>query len=121
MGADGVIYVVRVFAMDKVSAKARSLIYGLSLYTYFITPFAGPALAQAYYRASTWRWAFGSLALIISGVSGLLVSLFLWSERRRGAASLRKDSLEEAKRHQSALQTVWAHARDLDGKSPHES
>ncbi|XWW98849.1 hypothetical protein V2A60_006852 [Cordyceps javanica] len=114
VGADGIIYVVRVFAMDKVDVKARSLVYGLSLYTYFITPFAGPALAQAYYKAGIWRWCFGSLALIIPGVSGLLISLFVWNERKHRTTRQSKASLQEVKGQNSILQTAWSHAIDLD-------
>ncbi|KAK7415999.1 hypothetical protein QQZ08_012152 [Neonectria magnoliae] len=52
VGADRVIYIIRVFAMDKVTVQTRSLVYRLSLYMYSTTPFAGPALAQAYYKGS---------------------------------------------------------------------
>ncbi|KPM39869.1 hypothetical protein AK830_g6705 [Neonectria ditissima] len=113
VGADGVIYIIRVFAMDKATVETRSLVYGLSLYTYFITPFAGPALAQAYYKAGIWRWAFGSLAIIIPGVSGTLTLLFVWNEKRRQVNQL-KESRSGEKTQPSIWKTVWFHILDLD-------
>ncbi|KAK7398676.1 hypothetical protein QQX98_011947 [Neonectria punicea] len=113
VGADGVIYIIRVFAMDKATVRTRSLVYGLSLYTYFITPFAGPALAQAYYKGSGWRWAFGSLALIIPGVSGIPLSLFSWSEKRRQSTQL-KEVRSDEKVRSPIWKTIWFHIVDLD-------
>ncbi|KAL1904160.1 hypothetical protein Sste5344_010140 [Sporothrix stenoceras] len=115
VGADGVIYIIRVFAMDRVAVRSRSMVYGASLYTYFVSPFVGPTLAQAYYKAGIWRWGFGSLAIIIPGVAFTLVFLFLWYEKRH-PQPVRPGIKTQPVRpvHGSPFKAICFHLLDLD-------
>ncbi|CAK7215077.1 hypothetical protein SCUCBS95973_002356 [Sporothrix curviconia] len=114
VGADGVIYIIRVFAMDRVAVRSRSMVYGASLYTYFLSPFVGPTLAQAYYKAGIWRWGFGSLAIIIPGVAFTLVLLYLWYEKRHPQAVRPGATPQPARVHGSVFKAIWFHILDLD-------
>ncbi|CAK7231626.1 hypothetical protein SBRCBS47491_007994 [Sporothrix bragantina] len=115
VGADGVIYIIRVFAMDRVAVRSRSMVYGASLYTYFVSPFVGPTLAQAYYKAGIWRWGFGSLAIIIPGVAFTLVFLFLWYEKRHPQPVRPGIKPQPAQPvHSSPFKAIWFHILDLD-------
>lgn len=86
------------------------------MYVYFITPFAGPAIAQAYYKARIWRWAFGSLAIILPAIAAALLLMYIWYAARhpKTVPPPAKEGLDT-----SLLRSIWLHALDLDGKMHH--
>ena len=74
VGENGLAYVLDVFIADTSSLKWRGLMFAFSTSPYIATTFAGPAAAQRYYTHSTWRWAYGSWAII----TRVICSPFLW-------------------------------------------
>ena len=74
VGMNGIAYVLDVFIADTSSLKWRGLMFAFSTSPYIATTFAGPAAAQAYYDHSTWRWAYGTFAII----TPVVCSAFLW-------------------------------------------
>jgi len=69
VGQNGIAYVLDVFIADTSSLKWRGLMIAFSTSPYIATTFAGPAAAQAYYEHSTWRWAFGTFAILTPAIS----------------------------------------------------
>ncbi|KAK2748270.1 hypothetical protein FQN57_000928 [Myotisia sp. PD_48] len=77
VGYGGILYILRVLVVDISPLRNRALLFGLATYPYLITPFAGPAMAQAYYETSNWRWALGTFAFILPFLAGVLLLLFV--------------------------------------------
>ena len=82
VGYNGMSYVLDVFMADTSHLKNRGLMFAFANTPYIATTFAGPALAQAFYTHSTWRWAFGAFAIITPAVAVPLSVIFLVNQRK---------------------------------------
>ena len=74
VGFNGIAYVLDVFIADTSSLKWRGLMFAFSTSPYIATAFAGPAAANSFYVHSTWRWAYGTFAI----VTPVMCAPFLW-------------------------------------------
>jgi MFS family permease len=65
VGAAGAVYAYVIVAVDTTSLRNRGLAFAFTSSPYMITAFAGPRAAQAFEtNVGTWRWAFGTFAII---------------------------------------------------------
>ncbi|KAL0932884.1 Siderophore iron transporter mirB 6 [Colletotrichum truncatum] len=69
IGFAGIIYTVAVLAADVTTLRNRGLAFAFTSSPYMITAFAGSKAAAAYYQNVSWRWGFGSFAIIVPGVT----------------------------------------------------
>ena len=74
VGYNGIAYVLDVFIADTSSLKWRGLMFAFSTSPYIATAFAGPSAANSFYLHSTWRWAYGTFAII----TPVMCAPFLW-------------------------------------------
>ncbi|KAF6804618.1 siderophore iron transporter [Colletotrichum sojae] len=77
VGSGGIGYIHTVLISDTTSVRNRMIIYTLNSTAYIANAFAGPVIAQLFYEKSSFRWAFGSFAIIFP-VFGLLITGMLW-------------------------------------------
>ncbi|KAF2753109.1 MFS general substrate transporter [Pseudovirgaria hyperparasitica] len=75
-------YTLDVFIADTSSLKSRGLMFAFTTAPYIATTFAGPALGQEYLDHSTWRWGYGSFA-IITPIICAPVALIFWINKRK--------------------------------------
>lgn len=114
VGYDGIAYVLDVTMADTSSLKNRAWIFAFSTCPYIANTFAGPAAAQQFYKYSTWRWGYGSFAIIVPAVCTPLVIIFVLN--RRKAAKLGYVSKEKSNR--TVWQSVLYYAIEFDSLSP---
>lgn len=60
-------YVVFILLADMTSLRNRILMFGIYSTPLIATTFAGPRIAELFQREISWRWAFGSFAIILIG------------------------------------------------------
>lgn len=94
-GHIGIQYVMTVMISDMTTLKNRMILIGLNNTPRIASTFAGPAVGEAFYEHSTYRWAFGAFAIILVACSlpaiGLMIRM--WRQAvRQGALSRRKGS-----------------------------
>ncbi|KAF6830630.1 siderophore iron transporter mirb [Colletotrichum plurivorum] len=77
VGSGGIGYLHTVIISDTTSVRNRMVIFTLNSTAYIANAFAGPVIAQLFYKKSSFRWAFGSFAIIFP-VFGLLITGMLW-------------------------------------------
>ncbi|KKA26858.1 hypothetical protein TD95_002451 [Thielaviopsis punctulata] len=87
-GYVGQLYVVSVMMADMTSLRNRMIVFGLNATPTICSTFAGPKIAMLYYNHLNFRWAFGSFAIILAGVSLPMVALLFISERKARAQGL---------------------------------
>lgn len=58
------------------------IIFGLNSTAYIGNSFAGPAIAQLFYKYSSFRWAFGAFAIIVPFMA-LPIVIMLWLNLRK--------------------------------------
>ncbi|KAJ9618602.1 uncharacterized protein PV06_00757 [Exophiala oligosperma] len=85
VGIEGVGLVINVFAADISNVKYRSLVYAVLGLPRIATTFAGPALAQQFLHHSTWRWGFGTFAVLIPVMTLPLLVVYLFTLRKARA------------------------------------
>ncbi|KAF7955575.1 hypothetical protein EAE96_004501 [Botrytis aclada] len=72
IGFGGLIYSIDVITADVSKLKNRGLAYAFTSSPYIITAFAGPKVSDDYYYNISWRWGFGTFAIILPFVAAPL-------------------------------------------------
>jgi MFS family permease len=96
---------------DTSSLKNRAWLFAFSTCPYIANTFAGPAAAEQFYKHSSWRWGFGSFAIIIPIVCTPLVIIFI--ANRRKAIQLGYIPKRSAR---TMWQSLTHYAVEFDGK-----
>ena len=69
IGFGGLIYSVDVITADATSLRNRGLAFAFTSSPYMITAFAGAKASEGFYENVSWRWGFGSFAIILPFVA----------------------------------------------------
>jgi MFS family permease len=81
-GMNGVDYVFNIFIADTALMENRLIWMAFTGFPYVINTFAGPKLGETYLKHSTWRWGYGSFA-ILTPVFSLSFCAVFWLMGRR--------------------------------------
>ncbi|RMZ78843.1 hypothetical protein DV738_g3683, partial [Chaetothyriales sp. CBS 135597] len=76
VGFGGMTYCIDVITADASKLKNRALAYAFTSSPYIITAFAGPKAADEFYTNLSWRWGFGTFAIILPFVATPLFVIF---------------------------------------------
>ncbi|KAL2285059.1 hypothetical protein FJTKL_08579 [Diaporthe vaccinii] len=82
VGHFGLLYTLDIIIADMTSLKNRIIMIGISTTPTIATTFAGPKIAELFYNNVKFRWAFGSLAIILAGVSVPMFVIFVLEESK---------------------------------------
>lgn len=74
-----------VFIADTSALRNRALIFAFTTTPYMATTFAGPAAAQRFLDHSSWRWAYGTFAVVVPLVTAPVALIFLVNRQRAAA------------------------------------
>ncbi|KAH6688420.1 siderophore iron transporter mirB [Plectosphaerella plurivora] len=85
VGSGGIGYIHTVLMSDTTTLRNRMLIYTLNSTAYIGTSFAGPAVAQLFLEHSSWRWGFGTFAIIFP-FFGIAMCVHLFVNLRKAKA-----------------------------------
>lgn len=113
IGFPGMIFSVDVVTADTSSLRDRALAYGFTASPYIITAFAGPAAAEGFYEDISWRWAFGTFAIILPCVALPFFVLLVWNERKARAKGILAPKQASGRKW---YQSIMHYAIELDGK-----
>lgn len=118
VGFDGIAYVLDVFIADTSSLEWRALMFAFSTSPYIATTFAGPAAAQSFYTHSTWKWAYGTFAIVTPVICMPFLLVFWYNQRLA-----RKQGILVDRREASGLtwvQSVRHYLIEFDGEQRHD-
>ncbi|KAH7396973.1 major facilitator superfamily domain-containing protein [Phaeosphaeria sp. MPI-PUGE-AT-0046c] len=87
-GHIGVLYVTDVMAADITSLKNRMIIFTINGTPRIASTFAGPVIADLFYRKSSWRWAFGAFIIIFTAFSLPAMAVMIFMFRKAKAAGM---------------------------------
>ncbi|KAJ6780800.1 hypothetical protein PWT90_04566 [Aphanocladium album] len=84
-GHIGIRYVITVIVCDMTSLKNRMIFIGFSNTPRIATTFAGPVIADLFYKHSNFRWAFGAFTIILiaSCIPAISMMSFMYRKARR--------------------------------------
>ncbi|KAI1394401.1 putative siderochrome-iron transporter [Hypoxylon trugodes] len=94
VGENGMNFVLDVLVADTSKLRNRALLLALMSAPFLATAFAGPAAAENFLTGVGWRWAYGTLAIIIpiSSVPILWILLYTRKEARKQFPAAVRDS-----------------------------
>ncbi|KAI8957041.1 MFS general substrate transporter [Daldinia sp. FL1419] len=75
-------FVIEVFVADITTLKNRMIIFALNSTPNLATTFAGPRIAELFYKKVNFRWAFGAFTIILLVVSLPVVAILFYHERK---------------------------------------
>lgn len=115
IGAAGAVYAYVIVAVDSTSLRNRGIAFAFTSSPYMITAFAGPKAAEAFQRdVGTWRWAFGTFAIITPFMAVPLYTILkLNLNKAKKAGVMPEESVSSGK---TFLQTLHHVAVEFDSK-----
>lgn len=75
-------FIIDVFVADITTLKNRMLIFALNATPNIATTFAGPAIAEIFYKKLDFRWALGAFTIILVVVSLPVVAILYFYEQK---------------------------------------
>lgn len=112
VGHIGLMFVVDIVLADSTTLKNRMIIFGLNNTPTIGSSFLGPLIAEAFYENTNFRWAYGSLAIVLVGVCFPPLVVMLWEQRK----AYRNGTLErKPKSGRNILQSFKHYAIEFDG------
>ncbi len=113
IGFGGMTYTIDVITADVSKLKNRGLAYAFTSSPYIITAFAGPKASDDFYYNVSWRWGFGTFAIILPFVAAPLFIILKLNLRK----AVNRGLLIREKSGRRWLQSTWHYTREFDGKS----
>jgi MFS family permease len=81
-GQNGMLYVLDIFIADTTKLKNRLIWLTITTTPFICNAFAGPEVAQAFLHHSSWRWGYGTFAIITPFVAVPFWAVFLFCHRK---------------------------------------
>jgi MFS family permease len=97
---------------DTWSLKNRAWLFAFSTCPYIANTFAGPAAADQFYKHSTWRWGFGTFAIIIPVVCTPLAVIFTINRRK----AIKLGYVPKTRSGRTTKESIIHYATEFDGK-----
>ncbi|CZR55882.1 probable siderophore iron transporter mirB [Phialocephala subalpina] len=110
IGFGGLTYSIDVITADVSRLKNRGLAYAFTSSPYMITAFAGAKASEDFYYNISWRWGFGTFAIILPFVAAplfVILKLQLHKADNRGL-------LIREQGGRTRLQSIWHYTQESD-------
>ncbi len=107
------IYSIDVVTADVSKLKNRGLAYAFTSSPYMITAFAGPNVSDAFYYHVSWRWGFGTFAIILPFVAAPLYFILKIHLKKAEARGL----LIRESSGRTLTENIWHYIQEFDGES----
>ncbi|KAF1839176.1 siderophore iron transporter mirB [Decorospora gaudefroyi] len=111
-GMNGIDYVQNIFIADTSLMQNRLIWMALTGLPYVVNTFAGPSLGETFLDHSTWRWGYGTFAIITPIVSMSFWAVFWLMGRRAKKLGVMK----REKSSRTVMQSIRHWCIEFDGK-----
>lgn len=103
---------VDVITADSSNLRNRGLAYAFTSSPYIITAFAGAKAAEGFYYNISWRWGFGTFAIVFPVVAAPLYFILKFNLRK----AKKENNFTAEKSGRTFLQSVWNVIIQFDSK-----
>ncbi|KAF4547835.1 Siderophore iron transporter mirB-like protein [Elsinoe fawcettii] len=97
VGFIGVIFSVDVITADTSTLRNRGLAYAFTSSPYIITAFAGSKASEGFYENLSWRWAYGTFAIVLPVVALPMFGLLRWNRHKAKKSGLLQDKVRSGR------------------------
>lgn len=112
IGFGGMTFSVDVITADSSTLKNRGLAYAFTSSPYIITAFAGAKASEGFYYNISWRWGFGTFAIIFPIVAAPLYFILKFNLRK----AKKENKLTTESSGRTFLQNLWHFIIEFDSK-----
>ncbi|CAO0789619.1 unnamed protein product [Mucor circinelloides] len=110
IGFGGMTFSVDVITADSSKLKNRGLAYAFTSSPYMITAFAGAKAAEGFYYNISWRWGFGTFAIVFPIVAAPLYFILKFNLRK----AVKQNNVTKVDSGRTFLQSVWHFIIEFD-------
>ncbi|PLB47749.1 MFS general substrate transporter [Aspergillus steynii IBT 23096] len=82
VGYDAIFLILDVFMADTSGLRNRAFAFGFASTPFICTAFTGPIAAQSFIQTASWRWAYGTFAIVAPFVFLPLAGTFKFYQRK---------------------------------------
>lgn len=90
IGYDAIYLILQIFVADTSGLRNRAFAFAFASTPFICTAFVGPRAAESYISMTSWRWAYGSFAIIQPFVFAPLAFVFKYYEKKAEKLGLYK-------------------------------
>lgn len=112
VGYDAIFLILDVFMADTSGLRNRAFAFGFASTPFICTAFTGPIAAQSFIKLASWRWAYGTFAIVAPCVFLPLAGTFKFYQRKAERMYIYRP--EPSGR--STLQSIVHYIKEFDGK-----
>jgi MFS family permease len=117
VGFSGIGYILEIIVADTSSLRNRSLAFAFQTSPYIATAFAGPKAAEGFYTNISWRWAFGTFAILVPVLCFPNWYILYYNQRKANKQGL----LNREPSGRTMLQSIWHYIVEFDGMILYQS
>ncbi|KAI9488892.1 major facilitator superfamily domain-containing protein [Zychaea mexicana] len=110
IGFGGMTFCVDVITADSSKLKNRGLAYAFTSSPYIITAFAGAKASEGFYYDISWRWGFGTFAIVFPVVAAPLYFILKYNLRK----AEKQGVVKKEPSGRTFLQSVWHFIIEFD-------
>ncbi|KAJ8653435.1 hypothetical protein O0I10_010871 [Lichtheimia ornata] len=110
LGFGGMTFSVDVITADSSKLRNRGLAYAFTSSPYIITAFAGAKAAEGFYYDISWRWGFGTFAIVFPVVAAPLYLILKFNLRK----AEKQGVLNKQSNDRSIFQRIWHVITEFD-------
>lgn len=103
---------VDVITADSSTLKNRGLAFAFTSSPYIITAFAGAKASESFYYDISWRWGFGTFAIVFPVVAAPLYFILKYNLRK----AEKQHVLNKEPSGRTFFQSVWHFIIEFDSK-----
>lgn len=106
------LYIIQIIIADMTSLRNRMVLFTLLGTPTIAAVFAGPAIADLFYRKSNFRWAFGAFCIMLVGVSIPAIVIMFMNQRKAKKVGM----LPARNSGRTTFQSIKHYVIEFDGK-----
>ncbi|CDS04055.1 hypothetical protein LRAMOSA07010 [Lichtheimia ramosa] len=110
LGFGGMTFSVDVITADSSKLRNRGLAYAFTSSPYIITAFAGAKAAEGFYYDISWRWGFGTFAIVFPVVAAPLFFILKFNLRK----AEKQGVLNKVSSDRTIFQHIWHVIKEFD-------
>lgn len=113
IGYDAIYFILDVFIADTSGLRNRAFSFAFASTPFICTAFTGPLAAQSFLKITSWRWAYGTFAIIMPFIFLPLAFVFKYYQIKADKAGL----IKKGASGRTAIQSIihYIHQFDIIG------
>ncbi|CAK7272820.1 hypothetical protein SEPCBS119000_005323 [Sporothrix epigloea] len=111
IGGGSIFFILNIFVADTSGLYNRAILIGITNLSTYITALAGPPVVTMFINNQTWRWAYGSFAIIVPVTMLPLAGVLKMYQKKAEAQGI---YVHAPKVERTFMQSIWHYVVEFD-------